>query len=397
MNQEFSVTQLRKLCKESEIEAFGYNDDDFEIALSETYSKILNGQFDFSFQIYKHFFLVNDLCQKLVLRKLNDNVKRIYKDEQANRRIIINQVKTLLEDTTPSLIIKTDIKSFYESINRNRIIEKVQDDALLSYHSIKLIKKIFDHPLIKEKTGLPRGVNLSATLSEIYLRKFDNWIRSKKGIFYYARFVDDMIIFTHSINAINNLQNEISEKLGELAEGLILNREKTQTFKSININNKRPLEYLGYKFIKENQKKHDSLKITIADKKVKKVKTRIIKALLDYSENLDFNLLVNRIKFLTGNYSIRKRTDGTDLRAGLYYNYMEVTDLSVFDELNKFYLKAINSKNGAFGRKISSSLSKQQIITLSKFSFKFGFLKKVYYSLSYDQTKNIISCWQCLK
>jgi len=393
MNQHFSNIQLKKLCKESEIEEYGYSANDFESFLDETCASILDGNFEFKVQKYNEFYLVNDLCQKLVLRKLNDNIKRIYKDEQSNRRIIISQVKSLLEETTQSWILKADIKSFYESVNRARLIEKMQEDTLLSYHSIYLINKLFDHPFFKGQTGLPRGMNLSATLSEIYMRKFDNWIRTFKGIFYYARFVDDMIIFTNSSESVENLASEMNKKLNEFTKGLVLNSDKTQTYRSALISENKPLEYLGYKFVKNCQKIPNPLKISIAEKKVKKIKTRIIRALLDYTENFDFVLLSNRMRFLTGNYSIRRRKDGRDLRAGLYYNYLEVNDLTVFDELNLFYLKAINSKNNSFGAKMSVYLTKEQIKSLSKFSFKHGFIKRVYYSLTFEETKKIISCW----
>lgn len=393
MNQQFIPFQLLKLCNDSEIQENGYSTEEFEALLNETYQNILNGQFEFSIKKYKDINLVNDLCQKLVLRKLNDNISRIYKDIQANRRLIISQVKSLLQETAPSWILKADIKSFYESIDREKIIEKLKDDSLLSFHSINLVNKLFNNPLLQENSGLPRGINLSATLSEIYMRKFDNWVRSYKGVFFYARFVDDMIIFTTSPDSVADLHSEMNKKLNELAEGLVLNSNKTQVFKSSLIFANNPLEYLGYKFVKDSQKQPNPLKIAIADKKINKIKTRIIKALLDYTENLDFSLLCGRMRFLTSNYSIRRRPDGRDLRAGLYYNYLEVNDLNIFDELNAFYLKAINSKNNSFGEKMSVYLTKEQIKTLSKYSFKYGFVNKVYFSMTYDETKKIISCW----
>ncbi len=90
MNQQFIPSQLLKFCKGSEIEENGYSTEEFETLLNETYENILNGQFEFSFHKYKNIYLVKDLDQKLVLRKLNDNISRIYKDIQANRRLIIS-------------------------------------------------------------------------------------------------------------------------------------------------------------------------------------------------------------------------------------------------------------------------------------------------------------------
>ena len=59
----------------------------------------------------------------------------------------------------------------------------------------------------------------------------------------------------------------------------------------------------------------------IADKKIKKIKNRIIRSLTQFVKTGDFALLENRLKFLTGNYSIKKREKTNDLKAGIYYNY----------------------------------------------------------------------------
>ncbi|MCB0541359.1 MAG: hypothetical protein KDE33_27875, partial [Bacteroidetes bacterium] len=128
-----------------------------------------------------------------------------------------------------------------------------------------------------------------------------------------------------------------------------------------------------------------------AEKKITKIKTRIIKAFLDFSKNKDFNLLENRVQFLTGNYSIRKSEEGNSLRAGIYYNYLQVTNHSVFIELNQLLRKSIYSKSPNFGAKIG--LSNIQKSKLSKYCFLAGFEKKVFFQFSYIEMQQIIKCW----
>jgi hypothetical protein len=96
---------------------------------------------------------------------------------------------------------------------------------------------------------------------------------------------------------------------------------------------------------------------------------------------------------LTGNYSIRKNIDGNDLRAGIYYNYLQVTDLTIFDELNSFYKKTLFSKNQSFGNKLSLALTGVQKEKLNKYCFKTGFNFKVYNSFKFEEMTAIISCW----
>jgi len=403
MNQSFQRQQLIRLCKKAEYIDYGMTINELNQSLDKSYEEITNETFEFSLKQVSEYYLTNDLPNKLILRKLNDNIKRIYKDEQANRRIIISQVKTLLSETCPFWVIKTDIKSFYESIDRARLISKFSDDSILSYQSMYLLKKVFENPILAGKSGVPRGMNISATMSELYMRKFDRWIRSFDSVYYYARFVDDIIVFSNSLKDSLNLIANLNSHLSELAEGLTINQKKTELFDGKTLENldidkgtklikKNKLDYLGYSFSVENgRSKSKKLIVSIAEKKVTKIKTRVIKAFLDFSKNKNFGLLEKRIQFLTGNYSIRKSEEGNSLRAGIYYNYLQVTDNSVFNELSQFIRKSIFSKSRNFGGKIG--LNSTQKSKLSKYCFLAGFKKKVYFEFSYPEMQEIIKCW----
>ena len=403
MNQSFQRQQLIRLCKKAEYIDYGMTMEKLSEALDKSYEEIADDTFEFSFKQVSEYYLTDDLPNKLILRKLNDNIKRIYKDEQANRRIIISQVKTLLLETCPFWVIKSDIKSFYESIDRERLISKFHDDSILSYQSMYLMKKVFANPILKGKSGVPRGMNISATMSELYMRKFDRWVCSYDSVYYYARFVDDIIIFSNSLPDSLKLISSLNSQLKDLAEGLTINYNKTELFDGKTIENldiengkklikKHKLDYLGYSFKAENgRSKNRKLIVSIAEKKVTKIKTRVVKAFLDFSKNKNFGLLEKRVQFLTGNYSIRKSEEGNSLRAGIYYNYLQVTDNLVFSELNQLLRKSIFSKTPNFGGKIG--LSPLQKDRLSKYCFLAGFEKKAYYEFTYPQMQEIIKCW----
>jgi len=390
MNQNFSSQQLLKLCKQHELEDYGFEKEELETLINENFDKITNNSFSFELKKVGNYFLVEDLPQKLILRKLNDNLKRLYKDEQANRRTIIKQIKTLLEENGPMYILKTDIEKFYESIDRNRLLSKLKNDSMLSFHSLQLLDKLFKNDKLVANNGVPRGLNISATLSEIYMRKFDRWIRRSQGVYFYARFVDDIVVFSNNENVINELNQNINKKL---EQGLRKKVLKTAIFKGENIRDSKPLEYLGYKFTTETFKRDKTLKISIADKKVKKIKSRMTRAFLDFMKTNNFELLEKRIKFLTGNYSVKRNTDGKDLKAGIYYNYSYLNDLSVLDDLNLYYRKVLYSRNGKFGAKLNSKLDNAQKEILANYSFKHGYSKKVYNSFSPEQMIEIKNCW----
>lgn len=233
MKQNFNSKELVKYLKKGELIRNELEKGDIVTEIDDIETRILNETFEFNIYDNEEYYLINDVSEKLILRKLNDNIKRIYKDEQANRKFIIQQVKTLLNDDAPFWIIKTDIKSFYESIDRDKILKKMKDDAMLSYYSIQLLKKIFTNPIISNNKGLPRGLNISSTLSEIYLRKFDKWIHSFSGVYFYARFVDDIIIFLSNKEKAENLYNNLEVNLKELCS-LEINADKTELIDGTN-------------------------------------------------------------------------------------------------------------------------------------------------------------------
>lgn len=393
MNQNFSSKELLRYLRLADLKEHKTTKEALKVDLDIAFKEITAGTFDFTVHKNGMIFYSGNLVDVLVLRKLNDNIKRIYKDEQANRRVIINQVTTLLPDACPFWILRTDISKFYESVDRGRIFSKLQNDARLSYFSLWIIKRIFTHKLIQANKGLPRGIGISATLSEIYMRKFDRYIRSCTGVYYYSRFVDDILIFSNSEDSLKEIRDHMDE---HLEVGLTQNKSKTQIYNGNQILEKRPLEYLGYKFlIKKLKGDEKKVTISIAERKVKKIKTRLVLTFVTFLKNPDIVILEKRIKFLTGNFSIKSVSDnGHDLKAGVYYNYLHINDLSPLKELNDFYQKLLNSRSGSLGRKLAAKLTKDDKDRLKKYSFKHGFEKKVYHNFNFADMKQIKECWK---
>jgi hypothetical protein len=130
-----------------------------------------------------------------VIKQLQRNINRIYGVKQANRHDLVCQVRDMLGGSFPLELVRTDISSFYESINRNKLLKKLDSDQLLSPASKKYIKQVLASYGAKSSTevGVPRGVGISAYLAELYLRDVDNAIRDTAGLVLYCRFVDDIV------------------------------------------------------------------------------------------------------------------------------------------------------------------------------------------------------------
>nr|WP_179105688.1 antiviral reverse transcriptase Drt3a [Halomonas utahensis] len=337
-------------------------------------------------QVYKPSNFTDDLA----VRSINKNLKRILKAKQSDRQTIINQIKILLREETPFKVLKLDIKNFYESIDRKKLLHTVWDDPIISFRTKVLIEKLFASPQINEISGLPRGLALSSTLSEFLLQDFDQTLTAMKGVYYYARYVDDIIIFC--------FMNENSIKKSAIAElqkvGLQLNEEKTKLFSAEN-SKTNPIEfdYLGYQFIKTGA----NTKTNIANKKIKKIKSRIVRSFLDHHKNPNFNLLLERIRYLAGNHRLdsRSRIEGSPLKTGIYYNYPQIDeDSTSLKDLDQFLRKQIFSKTNSFGHKQSQLLTSEQKNKLAKISFKSGFNNRLTHNYTYNKMMMIKSCWE---
>ncbi|MDP2077107.1 MAG: antiviral reverse transcriptase Drt3a [Sulfuricurvum sp.] len=397
MNQSITVNSLLKFYSASDWYQHHIKSEDliFEDMMHNIENEVLTFP---TFQIIKHVINAAELPLEyiLLLRKINDNIIRLYKVKQFDRYAIVKQVKTLLHEVArPISIIRLDIKSFYNTIDKNTILSKILDeDSLLSYESKFLLRKLLlDHEQLKGQKGLPFGLNISATLSEIYMRSFDKNIRMLDGVYYYARFVDDILIMTYNKK---DIRNEIKKYL---PQGLFLHAsDEKNSFETLaNIGSKCSFEYLGYKFsIKDKE-----LTMSIAEQKVKKIKTRIVNSFLDFFRDKNFSLLEQRIKFLTGNYTIRhmKQRDINSaqvkkLKAGIFYNYQLIDKHDQLAELNLFIKKIILSKNGSFGKKISKKLSRVKKNTLLKYSFVEGFDSRITHNFDQRTLSQITNCWK---
>lgn len=407
-SQTFTAENLYRLTRQSERRDFAPDNEskqNFLEYLRQVCEYIIkNDSFNFKFRKVDDVFIngydkdsLDGIVQDLIIRKIYENIKRIYKIKQANRNRIIKQLVVLLKDTYPSFIIRLDIKKFYESINRDKVILKLIDDIRLNHHSISLIKRIFSNPMIKT-SGLPRGISLSSILSELYMKKIDNSIRHFDGIYYYERFVDDIIIFCNGQENFKKIQDKVCTLLYN--QGLKLNYNKKQFLNDLYLNQGKKLTYLGYSFktSKPDRNTHtcNILETELAAAKVKAFKTKITKSFVHFTKSGNYDLLKQRIKFLTGNYWVSNPSDLRSIRAGIYYNYslLSSSKLDQLKDLDHFYQHILHCKTGKLGSILKIKLSNSNINELEHFGFHAGWEKRILSYFTPAQIGVIKSCWR---
>jgi hypothetical protein len=358
----------------------------------------------------KPAFSFGDIYQALTCRLIAKNIQRNYNLAPSNRTEVIRNLICYLGESYPIRLERLDIQSFFEEIKRDDIIPKILNDGQCSHHTAILLHDFFILLKTHGVNGLPRGLSISSTLAELVLQEFDQQMRSHSEVFLYARFVDDIIIGTSDNVKIPEI---LKEQFAHLPPPLKVHAkgEKRRTLIAKKTNVKETpdfFEYLGYRFTvhhtlhaRENAlgNLRRELKISIAGPKITKMKQRIILCFASYlasSKSLsDMDLLVDRIKFLCGNYHISDPFTGVKIKSGIFYNYPEKNHFIHCElrELDALLRGILYSNKHRLSRRVQKTISHADRDRLKGFSFVDGFHNKRFYSLSHTRLSEIKECW----
>lgn len=405
LNQNFSSRNFLRLLKRQDIFQYelGNSIADYVVKFDAAVALIEKEDFHFSpFRKYSlsHGDVISPSClaDEFALRKLNDNIKRVFNIGVIDRNRIIPQVKVLLAETGEYWVQKLDIRKFFESIDRDEIQKIVCNDPRLSYESKRILGKLFACPEVMLTSGLRRGISLSSTLSELYMQKFDTNCRMMDGSYFYTRYVDDIIIVFHE--KPENILNELGK---QLPPGLSFNEEKCAFIHHpkkgpvVVSDGKQCITYLGYEFnyLSDGPQKSSRLEVGVAPKKIQKIKTRIALALFDFCKTKNYDLLKNRLKFLSSNYRIGEDSGSGKLYAGIHFNHslIDASRLSDLKEIDNFVRKAIFSRKGSLGRGLAPLLNMDQRRELCQLSLFHGYKKKIVRPFARSEFREIKAVW----
>jgi hypothetical protein len=182
LDQAFSHRNLIRLCRKADIPTFRKKFRRLEVIAKSLSTAVESGGFvptPFSARRKKGFtiYSTEDYANVLALRKINDTVRRLYRIRPSNRAAIVRQVLALLAESTPKTVLKLDIKSFYDNVDRDYLLRTLEQNHLLSGTTKKLLKQFFSTSFPGLGKGLPRGACISATLAEFAMREFDATVR----------------------------------------------------------------------------------------------------------------------------------------------------------------------------------------------------------------------------
>jgi hypothetical protein len=346
----------------------------------------------------------------LALRSISIHLSRKFHLRLMNRDEIVLGVIRALNDAAPMYIVRRDIRSFYESVPTQPLRDRLSLDTSISKAARQLLKQFFDF-YCPGSVGIPRGLSLSATLAELSLADFDRTIQRLPGVYRYFRFSDDILLFSYK------QPDEIIHRMDHaLPSGMGFNSTKSDIIPITNADKKRAkeveFEYLGYRFSVSDLAKGDrpkNVRVSLSQRKVSKLKTRIILSFKRFHKDKNYFLLRDRLRFLSGNYRVRRFgisavKTSTHIKSGIYYSYRQcgayaASKISPYDgrelkELDGFYFSLINSPKSRFSWLLKSRLSPQQYDELRSISFFQGFSKRIAIRLTPPQVREIKAAWK---
>lgn len=222
--------------------------------------------------------------------------------------------------------IKLDVKSFYGSINHDKLIKiikrKIHKAEIISiiWNAIRteaLLCPIKEKTVKKERIlGVPEGLPISNTLANIYMQDIDIKYRNLDYISYY-RYVDDILILVNE-DKFYDVKRSICDDINKL--GLELNDKEDEGFVT------QTFEYLGYVL-------NDS-EVTVRKSSILKIEQSIEELFRTIKkENIEYLQWKLNLK-ITG-FIIERH------KYGWLFFYSQITDLSLLFHLDDVVQKLI--------------------------------------------------------
>lgn len=275
--------------------------------LATASAKCLTGQYRFSpfLEVLKtkgrdknpRLIGIPTVRDRVVLHQLNKFLAAVY-PERVPKNVASTYVREIsidLKGQSPSdtWICCTDIKTFYDSIQRDRLL-KVLAKRIKSQSALRLVGHALATPTVPKNTrrarhkdfrtdvGVPQGLAISNILASIYMQEVDD-VMPTMGITYY-RYVDDVLMYGGH-DAVQKAFDSLRARLKR--RGLSLH--PIGSGKSHLHQLSKPFGYLGYTF--------QWPLISVRDSTTERFLQSIAAKFSDYTHNKTRRL--ERFKYLT--------------------------------------------------------------------------------------------------
>lgn len=359
------------------------------------FDDIINARYDFS-KYQRHIYTKQGKkrvvysyqklsCEDILCQYLKQQLDSIFNVKYASRNKIINllfNIFPVVKDMNDFVIIRVDFKSFFDSVLVKHIYDNYIRDSMLKRQDKELLELYSN-----QFKYCYAGLCLSNGMTEIVCRDFDEHMKAKMssyGVFFYERFVDDILLIVNkyiSKDTFIELANATIKKVfGNCPVKLSMSPGKFSYISKRNLqaNQAETISFLGYVFeLKEvGSGGKAALKFWygITEKKRRKYKGIIERAIIQYIKDNNLELLRQRIKIYSsrvvigGNKNERKYywlTKGVVANYNELRHHMDYLTKDTKKFLKDLYFELFNKYNVPFPYFINQSIKEDSIYNIS--------------------------------
>lgn len=283
--------------------------------------------------------------ENMLSHYLKQQLDRAFHIKYASRSKIINLLFNTLVATknmNDFVIVRADFKSFFDSVKSEYVYEKYILPSIIKREDKQLLEKY-----VENFKYCYAGLCLSNGMTEIVCKDFDIVLKarlSEYGVFFYERYVDDMLIMFNNYISENRIKNIIRETIievfGSCPVRLSSSPGKFSYISRRNLVPSQNFNFLGYEFfiLKTVNGRADEIinfEYGIAEKKRTKYSNMIERAFINYKLTGNDEVFRQQLKIFSSRVVIARQILGSNfdwLTKGVIANYNELQN--VCDYLN---------------------------------------------------------------
>lgn len=299
---------------------------DFSSFLKETYSQGRKKRIIYSFPKMS----VENILSHYLKLQLDKAFHIKYSSRSKIINLLFNTI-VAMKNMNDFVIVRADFKSFFDSVNSKYVYKKYILPSIIKREDKQLLEKYIDN-----FKYCYAGLCLSNGMTEIVCKDFDIVLKarlSEYGVFFYERYVDDMLImfnnFISEDRVKNIIQETIHEVFGTCPVRLNNDSKKFSYISRRSLNTSQNFNFLGYEYfiLKDSRKDEISFKYGIAKKKIIKYSNIIEIAFINYKSKANKELFRQQLKIFSSRVVIARQILGSSfdwLTKGVVANYNEL-------------------------------------------------------------------------
>lgn len=163
-------------------------------------------------------------------------------------------------------VLKMDVRKFFDSVPRDRLRrmlgERVRDRRLMT-----VIEEVIDGA--PGEVGIPIGYYTSQWFANFYLTPLDHFVKERLGARYYARYMDDMVVFGPNKRELHRMRMAIADYLRDELGLELKSNWQVYLFDYVRRDGTRvgrDLDFMGFRFWRDRTTLRRSLMLKMTRK-----------------------------------------------------------------------------------------------------------------------------------